>query len=95
VAENSIARQWSRDRCIAAGMRSVPLIAWLRGLHRGYKFAILLVAAWAPFIFPGHPLLTWALMALMSILFFIATTRRKVVATTERRAGHEKVDVES
>lgn len=76
-------------------MRSVPLIAWLRGLRRGYKFAILLGAAWAPFVFPDHPLITWAFMVLMTLLFFIATARRKVVATTEILQGHEKSDVES
>lgn len=76
-------------------MRSVSLIAWLRGLHRGYKFAILLGAAWAPFVYPDHPLITWAFMVLMTILFFMATARRKVVATTELPLGHEKSDVES
>jgi Sec-independent protein secretion pathway component TatC len=75
-------------------MTSTRLIAWLRGLHRGYKFAILLVAAWAPFIFPNHPLMTWALMALMTILFFIATGRGKLVARTEPSVAHEKADVE-
>jgi len=94
VAQSSLARQWPRARRIASAMKSERLIAWIRGLHRGYKFAILLVAAWAPFIFPNHPLMTWALMALMTILFFIATARGRVVATTEPRAVHEKADVE-
>ena len=70
------------------------LIAWLRGLHRGYKFAILLVAALAPFTFPNHPLMTWALMALMTILFFIATARGRVVSGTQPSLAHEKADVE-
>jgi hypothetical protein len=69
------------------------LIGWLRGLHRGYKFAILLMAAWAPFVCPGYPLLTWALMAVMTLLFFIATARRSVIATTEPPAIHENADV--
>ena len=70
------------------------LIAWLRGLHRGYKFAILLVAAWAPFTFPNHPLITWALMALMTILFFVATARGRVVSGAQPNLTHEKADVE-
>jgi len=28
---------------------------WLQGLHRRYKFAILLTAAWAPVIFSRRP----------------------------------------
>jgi hypothetical protein len=70
-------------------MKFERVIAWLRGLHRGFKLAILLIAAWAPFLLPNHPLMTWALMALMTLLFFIATTRQKAVATV-----HEKADVE-
>jgi hypothetical protein len=70
------------------------LIARLRGLHRGYKLAMLLIAAWAPFLFPDHPLITWAVMALMTLLFFIATGRSRTVATTDPLIGHEKADVE-
>jgi hypothetical protein len=75
-------------------MTHQQFIAWLRGLHRGYKLAILLVAAWAPFIIPNHPLVTWALMALMTLLFFIATARGRVIATIEPRGVQEKPDVE-
>jgi Sec-independent protein secretion pathway component TatC len=75
-------------------MKCERIIAWLRGLHRGFKLAILLIAAWAPFLSPNHPLMTWALMALMTFLFFIATARQKAVATTERPVVHEKADVE-
>jgi hypothetical protein len=75
-------------------MTSTRLIDWLRGLRRGYKFAILLVAAWAPFILPNHPLMTWALMAIMTILFFIATARGRGVSGTQPSLTHEKADVE-
>jgi hypothetical protein len=55
-------------------MRSrVTIVAWLRGLKRGYKFAILLVAAWAPFLFPEHPVMTGFLMGLCTAVFFVAT----------------------
>jgi hypothetical protein len=76
-------------------MKAERLIARLRGLRRGYKFAILLVAAWAPFLLPNHPLMTWALMALMTLLFFVATARKGAIATTESLVVHEKTDVES
>ena len=76
-------------------MKAERLIARLRGLHRGYKFAILLVAAWAPFLLPNHPLMTWALMALMTLLFYVATARKSAIATTESLVVHEKTDVES
>jgi thiol:disulfide interchange protein len=55
-------------------MRSrLTIVAWLRGLKRGFKFAILLVAAWAPFLFPEHPVVTGLLMGLCTAVFFIAT----------------------
>jgi hypothetical protein len=51
----------------------VTIIVWLRGLKRGYKFAILLIAAWAPFLFPEHPVVTGLLMGLCTAVFFVAT----------------------
>jgi hypothetical protein len=75
-------------------MKSEHLLEWLRSLRRGYKFAILLVAAWAPFLLPNHPLITWGLMALTTILFFIATARGKELNKTMSLAVHEKADVE-
>lgn len=71
-----------------------PLLVRLRGLHRGYKLAVLLIAAWAPFLLPNHPLMTWTLMVLMSLLFFIATGRSRTGTTTDPLIGHEKADVE-
>ena len=76
-------------------MKAERLIARLRSLRRGYKFAILLIAAWAPFLLPNHPLMTWALMALMTLLFFVATAPKGAIATTESLVVHEKTDVES
>ena len=70
------------------------LVARLRGLHRGLKLAIVLIAAWAPFLFPHHPLMTWAVMALMTLLFFIATGCGRTVASIDPLIGHEKADVE-
>ena len=65
------------------------LITWLRGLHRGYKFAILLIAAWAPFIFPLDPLFTGVLMALTTAVFFIATGSKPVVTAKKPNSAPE------
>jgi len=70
------------------------LITRLRGLHRGYKFAVLLIAAWAPFLLPGHPFLTWGLMALMSGLFIVVTGYSRTAVVVDSLVGHEKADVE-
>jgi hypothetical protein len=70
------------------------VIGWLRGLNRGYKFAVLLVAAWAPFMFPENPLCTGVLMGLGTALFFIATGSKPVVGKVEPKALREKPDVE-
>ena len=70
------------------------VIGWLRGLNRGYKFAVLLVAAWAPFMFPENPLFTGVLMGLTTALFFIATGPKPVVGKLEPKALRERPDVE-
>src|SRR5579862_9838355 len=48
-------------------------ILWLRGLHRGYKFGILMIAAWAPAAFPRHPIVAAIILAVASAVFFLAT----------------------
>jgi hypothetical protein len=65
------------------------LITWLRRLHRGYKFAILLIAAWAPFIFPVDPLFTGVLMALTTAVFFVATGSKPVITAKEPNSARE------
>jgi hypothetical protein len=64
-------------------------ITYLRGLHRGYKFAILLIAAWAPFIFPVDPVFTGVLMAVMTAVFFIATGGKPVITAHPSNAARE------
>lgn len=71
------------------------LIVWLRGLHRGIKFVILLIAAWAPWMFPKKPLFGGVLMALTTALFFLATGRSTAVATNTPPLDREKADAES
>ena len=49
------------------------LVQRLRGIRRGYKFAILLAAAWAPGLLPNQPLWAGLLMVSMTAIFFLAT----------------------
>ena len=71
------------------------LIVWLRGLHRGTKFVILLIAAWAPWMFPQNPLFGGLLMALTTALFFLATGRSTALATHAPPVDRERADAES
>ena len=71
------------------------LIVRLRGFHPGAKLFVLLIAAWAPFLFPNHPIVTLVLMALMTLpFFFMATGRVTAVTTGEPLIGQENTDVE-
>jgi len=56
---------------------AAPILEWLRGWHRGYKFGVLLIAAWAPFMFPENPILTTIVMAVATTLFFVVTAQRR------------------
>lgn len=76
-------------------MRQSGILEWLRGLHRGYKFAVVLIAAWAPFAFPDRPLLTGILMALMVTVFFVTTGPGESLPKAELRNGREHGDVET
>jgi len=71
------------------------LVQRLRRLHRGYKFAILLIAAWAPFVSPENPAIGGLLMGSMTALFFLATGPKTAIdpaagrpALPEVRDGH-------
>jgi hypothetical protein len=46
---------------------------WLQGLRRRYKLAILLIAAWAPVIFPRRPFMAAGILVIATALFLIAT----------------------
>jgi hypothetical protein len=59
------------------------LTFWLQGLHRRYKFAILLIAAWAPVIFPRRPYMAAGVLALATALFLIATRSAPRPSVTE------------
>jgi hypothetical protein len=68
------------------------LISRLRGLRRGYKFAILLMAAWAPLMLPEKPLFSAALMAVATAVFFIATGSKSAIEKHERVTQPENPD---
>lgn len=74
---------------------AAPILEWLRGWHRGYKFAVLLVAAWAPFLFPESPVLTTGVMAVATTLFFVVTGPKAAARDAESAMERESHDPES
>ena len=72
-----------------------PIFEWLRSWHRGYKFAVLLIAAWAPFLFPESPILTTVVMAVATTLFFVVTSPKAAVRDAEPIMERESRDPES
>jgi hypothetical protein len=64
-------------------MKLAGLVQWLRQQSRGAKFAILLVAAWAPFMLQHRPLWAGVLMACASALFLTATDFGRTAARPE------------
>jgi hypothetical protein len=66
----------------------------LRGLHRGFKFAILLIAAWAPFMFPSAPWVGGVLMAAMTVLFFLVTSPPRSTRITVPETSAGDIDAE-
>jgi hypothetical protein len=61
----------------------LPLIEWLRAWHRGYKFAVLLIAAWAPVLFPENPIVAGVIMAVTTTLFFVVTGPSAAIRVTD------------
>ena len=74
---------------------AAPILEWLRGWHRGYKFAVLLIAAWAPFLFPKSPILTTVVMAVATTLFFVVTGPNAVTRNAGPIMQGESRDPES
>jgi len=74
---------------------AAPILEWLRGWHRGYKFAVLLVAAWAPFLLPECPILTSAVMGVATTLFFVVTGPKAAIRDAEPTLERESRDPES
>ena len=60
---------------------------WLNDLHRRAKFAILMIAAWAPLVLPQHPFVAAAVLALATMLFFLATRSELVAPAGELTPG--------
>jgi hypothetical protein len=57
-------------------------------MHRGYKYGILMVAAWTPVAFPRHPFIVAVFLAIATSLFFLATRAER------RQAGDTAVSAE-
>ena len=74
---------------------AAPILEWLRGWHRGYKFGVLLIAAWAPFMFPENPILTTIVMAVATTLFFVITGPKSATRHAESTTERERCDPES
>ena len=74
---------------------AAPILEWLRGWHRGCKFAVLLIAAWAPFLFPESPVLTTVVMAVATTLFFVVTGPKAATRHAESTTERERCDPES
>ena len=55
----------------------------LQRLHRRYKLAILMLAAWAPVIFPRQPFMVAGILVIGTALFLIATRLAPQPAVTE------------
>jgi hypothetical protein len=77
-------------------MNGAPqLFKWLRSRHRGYPFAVLLLAGWAPLLLPDSPLWTAILMALATALFFVMTGPRSESQEPEPLSAHGTPDAEN
>ena len=74
---------------------AAPILEWLRGWHRGYKFGVLLIAAWAPFMFPENPILTTIVMAAATTLFFVVTGPKAAAGDAKPTMERESCDPES
>jgi len=62
---------------------------WLQGLRRRHKLAILLIAAWAPVIFPRRPFMAAGILVIATTLFLIATRSAPQPAVVDSgRAAH-------
>ena len=49
-------------------------VLWLRGLHRGYKFGVLMIAVWTLVFGAAHPLVVLFVAGPAAALFYVSTT---------------------
>ena len=59
----------------------------LEGLGRRPKFAILMLAAWAPVVLPKHPFLAAIVLLVAAIVFLVATRRDAAPVVADASAG--------
>jgi len=62
---------WRRQRCVSAARK---VVLWLRSLHRGYKFAMLMIAVWTLVLGTSHPLGVLLITGPAAALFLLSTT---------------------
>ena len=68
---------------------TAALTPWLQGLHRGYKYGILMVAAWIPVALPRLPLVIAVVLAMATSLFFLATRSERTRAGGAAASGEQ------
>ena len=49
-------------------------VLWLRELHRGYKFGILMIAVWTLVLGTAHPFVVLFVAGPAAALFYVSTT---------------------
>jgi hypothetical protein len=59
----------------------------LNALHRRAKFAVLMIAAWAPLVLSQHPLVAAAVLMTATVVFFLATRAQAAAASSEPTPG--------
>ena len=47
---------------------------WLRSLHRGFKFGLLMIAVWTLVLGAAHPFVVLFIAGPTAALFFVSTT---------------------
>ncbi len=56
-------------------MNGLPqAVLWLRGLHRGFKFGILMIAVWTLVLGTAHPFVVLFVAGPAAALFYVSTT---------------------
>ena len=55
-------------------------VLWLRSLHRGFKFGLLMIAVWTLVLGAAHPFVVLFIAGPAAALFFVSTTGRRAMA---------------
>lgn len=55
-------------------------VQWLRSLHRGFKFGLLMIAVWTLVLGAAHPFVVLFIAGPAAALFFVSTTGPRAMA---------------